>query len=227
MLTSEQSTLLINGAGLLQVDLTETQVSQFVTYLEELNLWSKIADLVSQSDPEVIIRKHILDSLAALSILPKNGRLLDLGSGAGFPGIPIAIAAPALSVTLLEPRRKRVNFLKEVIRKVRLTNAHAYEGRVEEFAEAERWKSAFSIVITRATWNIRELLTQAKPFLANEGIVVAMKGEKAEEELRDEETWLKRNSWVLQRWTSYILPFGKEKRSLLVFSPTEPSHATQ
>ncbi len=124
-----------NGAKLLKVELTEDNIAQIAIYLEELNRWAKIADLVSQSDPGIIIRKHILDSLAALSVLPQQGRLLDLGSGAGFPGLPLAIANPALSVTLLEPRRKRVNFLREVLRKANLSNARAHEGRAEEVIE--------------------------------------------------------------------------------------------
>jgi 16S rRNA (guanine527-N7)-methyltransferase len=218
MLTAKQLALLCDGAKLLNAELTEVQLSLFSIYLEELNRWAKIADLVSQSDREIIIRKHILDSLAVLAVLPKTGRLLDLGSGAGFPGLPIAIAISSLSVTLLEPRRKRVNFLKEVIRKTQLVNTYAYEGRAEEFAKIEKWQSAFTIVITRATWNIRELLTQARPFLANEGIAIAMKGEKTEEELKSEKNWLKKNNWSLQGQTNYELPFGKEKRSLLVFS---------
>jgi 16S rRNA (guanine527-N7)-methyltransferase len=150
--------------------------------------------------------------------LPKTGRLLDLGSGAGFPGLPIAIEIPSLSVTLLEPRRKRCNFLKEVIRKTQLSNAHSYEGRAEEFSEMEDWKASFNIVITRATWNIHEFLTLAKPFLAISGSAITMKGEKAEEELKDEEDWLKKNNWILQKRANYDLPFGREKRCLLVFS---------
>src|SRR5512145_1720190 len=128
MLTKEQLTLLLEGAQQLQIELTTECVSQISTYLEELQRWAKIVDLVSQSDSETIIRKHILDSLATLSVLPFKGQVLDLGSGAGFPGLPIAMARPTLEISLLEPRRKRINFLREVIRRTELNNAHAYEG---------------------------------------------------------------------------------------------------
>jgi len=127
MLTNEQSTLLTEGARLLQVELTVESIDRIAVYLEELQRWAKIVDLVSQSDLETIIRKHVLDSLAALSVLPAQGRLLDLGSGAGLPGLPIAATRPTLEVSLLEPRRKRVNFLKEVIRKANLKNTKAHE----------------------------------------------------------------------------------------------------
>ena len=95
MLTNEQSVLLTNGAKLLNVELVQDNIAWIAIYLEELKRWAKIVDLVSQSDPEIIIRKHILDSLAALAVLPLHGRLLDLGSGAGFPGLPLAIANPS------------------------------------------------------------------------------------------------------------------------------------
>ena len=218
MLTMEQSTLLTSGAKLLNVELTEQSIAQFTVYLEELHRWAKIVDLVSQSDPETIIRKHILDSLAATSTLPVRGRLLDLGSGAGFPGLPLAIVNPSLSVTLLEPRRKRVNFLKEVIRKANLTNTYAYEGRAEEFAQRDGWQATFAIVITRATWNIREFLNLATPFVTKDGVVIAMKGAKAEKELKDEEAWLRGEKVFLKKLTSYELPFGKESRCLAIFS---------
>jgi 16S rRNA (guanine527-N7)-methyltransferase len=217
MLTHEQFVLLTNGARLLNVELAQDHIAQVAIYLEELKRWAKIVNLVSQSDPEIIIRKHILDSLAALAILPPYGRLLDLGSGAGFPGLPLAIANPALAVTLLEPRRKRVNFLKEVIRKTNLTNTHAYEGRAEDFAGTAGWQSAFDIVITRATWNIREFLIKAAPFVAGDGILAAMKGKNTEElqpTTKDRET----ANLMLKTEHRYTLPYGNERRSILLFT---------
>jgi len=219
MLTSEQATLLTEGAQQLQVELTAEIIDRFTVYLEELQRWANITDLVSQSDQETIIRKHILDSLAVLPILPLQGRILDLGSGAGFPGLPIAMARSTLSVSLLEPRRKRVNFLKEVIRKTKLINTQAFEGRAEEFAKQERWQSAFDIIITRATWNIQKFLPIARPFVKYNGTIVAMMGAGAEKELQKEKTRLQEYPCVLQKLTQYNLPFGKEQRALAVFSP--------
>jgi 16S rRNA (guanine527-N7)-methyltransferase len=219
MLTNEQSKLLTEGAQQLQVELTAESIDRISVYLEELQRWAKIVDLVSQSDLETIIRKHVLDSLAVLSVVPVQGRLLDLGSGAGFPGLPIAIARLTLEVSLLEPRRKRINFLKEVIRKTALTNSHAYEERAEEFAKQDGRHSAFDVVITRATWNIREFLNIARPLITKNGIVVAMMGASTPEELT-EKTFPQNNQYSLKKFKRYNLPFGKEQRALAIFSLT-------
>lgn len=216
MLTNEQFVLLTNGTKLLNVELAQDNIAWIAIYLEELKRWAKIVDLVSQSDPEVIIRKHVLDSLAALAVLPLHGRLLDLGSGAGFPGLPLAIANPAFSVTLLESRRKRVNFLKEVIRKTNLTNTQAYEGRAEDFAGIDGWQSAFDIVITRATWNIREFLLRSAPFVSDDGILATMKGKKVEE-LQSATKDLETLNFILKTEHCYTLPYGNERRSIFVF----------
>jgi 16S rRNA (guanine527-N7)-methyltransferase len=218
MLTNEQSKLLTEGAQQLQVELTAESIDRIAVYLEELQRWAKIVDLVSQSDLETIIRKHVLDSLAVLSVLPVQGRLLDLGSGAGLPGLPIAVTKPTLEVSLLEQRRKRVNFLKEVIRKANLTNAKAYEGRVEEFANREGWNSAFDIVITRATWNIQEFLNLARPFVVKNGMVVAMIGATTAEELKEENFFPQKHQYFLREFKRYNLPFGTEQRVLAIFS---------
>jgi 16S rRNA (guanine527-N7)-methyltransferase len=218
MLTKEQFTLLLEGARQLKIELTTECIAQIATYLEELQRWAKIVDLISQSDPKTIIRKHILDSLATLSVLPFDGQLLDLGSGAGFPGLPIAMARPTIEVSLLEPRRKRINFLREVIRRTTLVNTHAYEMRAEEFAEKDERHSAFDVVITRATWNIREFLNLARPFVVKNGIVVAMIGTKTAEKLKEEKIFPQKHQYLLRELKRYNLPFGKEQHMLAIFS---------
>lgn len=220
MLTKELSTLLLEGAWQLKIELTTECIAQIATYLEELQRWAKIVDLVSQSDPKTIIRKHVFDSLATLSVLPFDGQLLDLGSGAGFPGLPIAMARPTVEVSLLEPRRKRINFLREVIRRTALINTHAYEMRAEEFAEQDERHSAFDVVITRATWNIWEFLNLARPFVVKNGIVVAMIGTKTAEELKEEKIFPQKHQYLLREIKRYSLPFGKEQRTLATFSLT-------
>jgi len=184
-------------------------------YVEELQRWSKVADLVSQANAETVICKHILDSLAVSPLVPLNSRLLDLGSGAGFPGLALAIIEPRRKVALIEARRKRVSFLKEIVRKTETANVTVHEGRAELLAAEESLRASFDVVITRATWSLEELLRLAHVFVASGGIAVAMKGSQVEKELHN---ILYPIGFRLQSSHDYTLPFGKEKRRVLIFA---------
>jgi 16S rRNA (guanine527-N7)-methyltransferase len=218
MLNPEQTRLLREGAGSLGLKLSEATLARFSIYLEELQRWSKIADLVSQEDLESIIRKHLLDSLAVFLLIPQQSRLLDLGSGAGFPGLALAIVDPSLAVVLIEARRKRANFLKEAIRKTQVTNVKVYEGRVEALAKDKSFHETFDVVITRATWNISTFLQLARPFAKESGLALCMKGPRIEKELTSPEKFPLLWGFCLKNRHKYTLPFGKEQREVIIFS---------
>lgn len=207
--------LLKEGAEKLGVHLTEKALSQFSLYLEELLLWSPKIDLVAQTDPVLLIRKHVLDSIAVASYLARAVNILDLGSGAGLPGVPLALVLPEISFTLIEARRKRVSFLKQVARKIGMQNLLIREGRAEVLAQDIALQDAFAIVITRATWSVVDLLELAYPFLRAEGKVFAMKGPRYEEERHLRE--FSREKYCLLNKHDYTLPFGTEQRTLLIF----------
>lgn len=218
MLSHAHTNLLIEGARTLGSRLSGKELVCFSLYLEEIARWSKIADLVSQTDPAIIIRKHILDSLAILPLLPPATRLLDLGSGAGFPGLVLAILRPSLQVFLLEARRKRANFLKDASRKMHLANVAVYEGRAEVLFEEVPLKASFDVVITRATWSLEDFLRLAEPFLVGNGLAVALKGLKAEHEISALEPLLRKGQFRLKEQYTYALPFGEEKRQAFFFT---------
>jgi len=220
MLTQEQITLLTEGARCLKVGLSEEALTRFSIYIEELLRWGSTTDLVSQTEPGMIIRKHLLDSVALVPLIPSGCHLLDLGSGAGFPGLPLAIAMPSLSVTLLEARRKKVSFLKEVIRRAKLANIRVQEGRADSLSQEMSLRAAFEVIVTRATWNIKTFLKSAFPFVSTGGMLLTLKGPLLEEELLEVNQWLRENSFLLQKVYKYTLPFGKEKRAVAVFSLT-------
>ena len=213
--------MLREGAAQFSLPLSEEAVSRFAIFIEEIQRWSKIADLLSQIDSETLIRKHILDSLSLLPWIPSGSRVLDLGSGAGFPGLPLAIANPQISVTLIEARRKRANFLKESIRKLSLHNAKAYEGRAEELSEAEDLQAAFDVATTRSTWNIFLFLNLANPFLQLNGVAMAMKGPKLKEELVEMRDKIKKIDFLHVDTKSYTLA-GNEKRNIALFTKISP-----
>lgn len=221
MLSENQTQMLREGAEQFSLTLSEEAVSQFATFIEEIQRWSKIADLLSQTDSETLIRKHILDSLSLLPWIPSGSRVLDLGSGAGFPGLPLAIANPEINLTLIEARRKRANFLKESIRKLGLRNIKAYEGRVEDLSQENDLQAAFDVATTRSTWNISLFLNLASPFLRLNGVAMAMKGPKLQEELVEIRDKIKKIDFLHVDTKSYTLA-GNEKRNLALFTKVSP-----
>jgi 16S rRNA (guanine527-N7)-methyltransferase len=214
----EHLQVLIEGATQLNVALSDAAITQLLLYLEELLLWSPKIDLISQTDPREIIRKHFLDSLAVIPFFPEKITLLDLGTGAGFPGLPIAIALPQCSVSLIEVRRKRVSFLKEVVRKIKTANVRIYEGRAEILAEDPSLYGEFANVITRATWEVTTYLRYASPFLKKTGTAIAMQGPQSDTKNFYRESLEDLPSFRLCNLHEYVLPFGSERRRLLIFA---------
>ena len=217
MVNETSTPILREGAKHCGVTLSDADVERFSLYIEELQRWSKIANLVSQTDTQTVIRKHILDSLAIFPLIPRESRVLDLGSGAGFPGLILAILGPSLDITLVEARRKRASFLKAVIRKTTLTNVRVYEGRAEKLVETVSFQGTFNVVVTRATWDLSEFLRLAAPCLREGGLALAMKGPQGEKELTDSDTHFQDSGFTLLRIYQYGLPFGQERRKVAVF----------
>ena len=207
--------LLQEGAKQLGVALSPETLVQFSLYLEELILWSAKIDLVSQTDRLTIIRKHFLDSLAVIPHLLEAKTILDLGSGAGFPGMPLAVSLAHTSVTLVETKRKRVNFLKQVARKIKARNLTVLEGRAEVLAKEGLLQNHFDVVVTRATWSIATFFDLAYPFVCDEGKIIAMRGPQKNAEIFSSQ--IDKDKCQVVGFYEYTLPLGDEQRSLLVF----------
>jgi len=165
-------------AGRLGIDLPPLVLGRFGTYIETLLLWRSRLSLTTAATAEVIVRHHVIDSLHLARFIHPRERVADVGSGAGFPGMVLAIACPEASFTLIESRRKRANFLREVARTAQLDNVEVSEGRAEALAGT----APFGIVTSRALGRVRDFLAMAAPLLRSGGIAIAMKGPKGREE---------------------------------------------
>jgi 16S rRNA (guanine527-N7)-methyltransferase len=207
---------LTEGAHELGICLSDDTISSLTVYLETLQRWAKTTDLVSQPAPEIVIHKHILDSLAVSALLSPECRFIDLGSGAGFPGLVLAMAERERDAVLVEPRRKRANFLKDVARMARLKNVSVYESRAESSAKEQDLRESFDAVVTRATWDIETFLSFAEPFLKERGVALVMKGKKGEQELMNYNAHPSLVFSFSHRY-DYMLPFGHEGRHVYVF----------
>lgn len=207
--------ILIKAAGEMAISLTETQVARFEAYRETLILWNSKMNLISlQSDLDLPIR-HFIDSLTLLPHLSAGPQsLLDIGSGAGFPAIPIKVVRTDLSVTLLEASRKKSSFLKEVIRKLGLQGILVRNCRLEELVEENR-KALFDVIVSRATFKLSDLLEQGLPLLKPGGILASMKGPGLEEEISVLDG-LKSQSFRIVGIFPLSLPITGDKRHIVL-----------
>ena len=193
----------------------------FERYYHELLLWNDRMALVSASSPLDIAVKHFCDSLTIVPFIASpTGTLLDIGAGAGFPGIPIKIVMETLAVTLVESSRKKSSFLKHVVRTLHLNGITIEHGRIEDLVVGTAMRHNFDTVISRATFPLRSLLEQGGPFLAPDGVLIAMKGRNAEREIDEATPTAVRVGLMLKEHHRLRLPVTGDSRTILVFSRT-------
>ena len=184
-------------------------------YLELLLKWNSKFNLTAITDEEKVWSNHFEDSLAPIKFVEGKKRLADLGSGAGFPGLPLKIALPDLEVVLIDSRRKRISFCNEIIRELKLDNVRAVHGRAED-KNLYSSLMPFDVVISRATWALDEYLRIADPYYDKNGICIAMRGAAWEDELSSAK--LVMGSLGLKLFAKELYSIGdSEKRCLLVF----------
>ncbi|MGB9822932.1 16S rRNA (guanine(527)-N(7))-methyltransferase RsmG [Thermodesulfovibrio sp.] len=157
----------------------EATVDKFLIYLAELKKWSKVYNLTSIEDEKEIVVKHFLDSLLYLSFIPQKPlSIADIGSGAGFPGVPLAIVRNDLKIALVEPLWKKCAFLKNLKTKLNLSNIKVYQSRAEEVEEK------FDIVVSRALWSLKEFVEKCEHLLKDSGYFLISKSFKLHEEMK-------------------------------------------
>ena len=166
------------GLGELKLALPESARGKLVAYMELLAKWNQTFNLTAIRDPLQMVSHHVLDSLAVLRELP-SGRLADIGSGAGLPGIPIAIAQPERPVVLLEANEKKGSFLRQAVIELELANSAVQIGRAEAWHPIEQ----FAVVISRAFAELMEFITRCRHLVAKDGVLAAMKAGYPHEEL--------------------------------------------
>lgn len=162
---------------------TKEQCAKFEQYLSLLLKWNKTHNLTAIRDADDVVKRHFLESVALIPHLGSPKTVLDLGTGGGFPGLPIAIMRPDWQVTIVDSINKKITFCQEVIRVCGLTNAKAISARADDPLTVQRL-SGFDVVVSRATWSMAEYLPIALPYVQHpNGVIVAMKGPRYPEEL--------------------------------------------
>lgn len=204
---------------------TDEQMELFAQYDDFLIDYNTKINLTRIIDPREVAVKHFGDSLTLLTqdVLPQGASIADVGTGAGFPGIPLAISRPDLQITLMDSLRKRIEFLRELIQALGITNVTLVWGRAEELGQNPQYRDRFDIVIARAVAPLRVLVELCLPLTKTNGVFFAMKGPKAEEEVEAATNALKIIGGKLIGTRIVVLPLLKEMRTLVHILKNRPT----
>lgn len=190
----------------LNIELSELQLEQFYNYMNILIEWNKFMNLTGITKPEEVITKHFIDSLTVLDKIDKSASVIDVGTGAGFPGIPIKIVFPETKVVLLDSLNKRIKFLNEVIEKLELKNIETIHGRAEEYGRNKNHREKYDIAIARAVAPLNILLEYLMPFAKVNGKCLCMKGSNSEEEITNSKNAIKVLGGELIKTEDFYIP---------------------
>lgn len=204
------------------ITLNERQLDQFALYHRELVSWNEKMNLTGITEREPVYWKHFYDSLSLAFFvdLPKTGSLADIGSGAGFPSIPLKIAFPHLQVTIVDSLNKRIQFLNHVSETLGLEGVQALHGRAEDLGRRDQLRDQFDLVTARAVARLQVLNEFCLPFVRKDGMFVAMKGADPQEELTDAAFSLRELNAKLLDVKRLELPHEQGERHILLIAKT-------
>ena len=192
----------------LSVRFSMEQTEQFFEYMNLLIEWNEKMNLTAITAPEEIILKHFIDSITILKDIEKENitNLVDVGTGAGFPGIPLSIMKPAIKITLVDSLNKRLLFLQEVINKLQLKNVEIIHARAEEFGQNRKYREKFDIATSRAVANLSTLSEYLIPLVKIEGKVISMKASDAKQEIDDAKKAIEILGGTIEKIEEFNLP---------------------
>ncbi len=209
--------ILKKGCSKLNISLSAENIDRLVLYYTELMKWNRKMNLVARAGEKETLESHFLDSLTLLPFILSEGHasLLDVGTGAGFPGLVIKAVCPELNLTLCEPRAKRVTFLRHIVRTLRLDQVKIMAERLKPLPEED--VQQYPLITSRAVTSINDFLALVKGHCRTGGIIICMKGPRAEEEISQWRTNAPASPFRLMNIIEKTLPFSGAQRNLILF----------
>jgi 16S rRNA (guanine527-N7)-methyltransferase len=210
MSVNKPDEILKNGLIELGLIFSKEQINLFMTYLSELKKWNKVYNLTGLKRDEDIIIKHFLDSLLYLRVIPEDKIMAaDIGSGAGFPGLPIKIIRPEIEIFLIEPSKKKSSFLRHMIRQLKLEKVEVIEKSIEEIKVNKEIPSFVDVGMTRALFDIKDFIKKASHIVKKGGFLILSKGPKVTEEV----AMLQKVDYEI---STLLLPMSDIKRNIVI-----------
>lgn len=194
------------------------QLEQFFDYMELLIEWNEKMNLTAITDPEEIILKHFIDSITILKDIEDDAKVVDIGTGAGFPGIPLSIMNPTLKITLVDSLNKRLIFLQEVVNKLNLKNVEIVHARAEDFGRDKKYREKFDISTSRAVANLSTLSEYLLPLVKVKGKCISMKASGASEEIKQAEKAIDVLGGRIDKVEEFKLPQSDIGRTIIIIS---------
>lgn len=217
---SEFSSILKKKGKLINVDMEGIQVERFYKYMNMLVEWNEKINLTAITEPNDIIDKHFIDSLTIEKYIKENSKVIDIGTGAGFPGIPLSIIRDDLNITLMDSLNKRINFLDEVVKENVLNNVDTVHSRAEELARNSGFRAKYDVVTSRAVASLNILLEYMIPFAKVGGYCICMKGSNIDEELENAQKALEVLNAKVEKIDTFKLPGNDYGRNIIVIKKT-------
>ncbi len=210
--------ILVRGISELQMDIDSDKLEKFKTYKSLLKEWNEKINITAIKDDEEIDIKHFLDSLTVFKTgkITEGKRIIDIGTGGGFPGVPIKIIEDSVEVVLLDSLNKRLKFLDEVIKELGLQDIRTMHERAEDLGNKNEYREKFDIAVSRAVASLNILAEYCLPFVKPNGYFIAMKGSDSNEEIRDAEKAIKVLGGELENKIDIKIPHSNIVHSLLI-----------
>lgn len=206
-----------NKLNQLSIEYSESQIEKLLKYYEMLIEKNKVMNLTAITEFDEVVEKHFIDSLSIVRVIDmeKVHSIIDIGTGAGFPGIPVKIMFPHIKVTLVDSLNKRVNFLNEVIENLELNDIEAYHGRAEDYGRDKKFREKYDVCVSRAVANLASLSEYCMPFVKPDGYFISYKSGDCEEEIDNSKNAIKILSGKIEKVEKFSLPDSEISRSFI------------